>query len=842
MTAALWACGSSSAPAPAPASPPLSKGEKRRERKKRKAERTKQKRTREREARKTETADASAAAVARADAIAAAASNAPVAKASIISLMTYGWASALMRAGARAALEFDDLWATAPEDLGATGVEAYRATRAEFPDETVRSTFVRTFVPQLRILIGLVLLWVTAMMSYTVFVFRELMDFLASDDPVYLGIVLAVLMLILTFVRSVAVHLIFFTSIRVGVRAKSALSLIVFEKVLRAGAGTSSVGSVVNLVSADAHSILMAFGFAVWLVAGPVLLTLALIFLIVEVGPAALPGFALMLAIMPLQMFAAKKIGELRHAALAVTDNRTRLMSEILASIKVIKLYAWESSFADKIAAVRDAEMTQLRKSALVKKFNLMLSFSFPVLVAFVVFAIYTSTGNRLTASKVFVVLSIVNICRFPLIVLPMAIKFTTEAWVGFNRLAAFLDSPDLPVRSSTPSSTPSITIDNASFTWPAAGSDEPDPGAKARVTLKNIAFEAAGVDKVAIVGPVGSGKSSLLAAILADIPLASGAAHESAVRVEGTTALVTQQPWVPNASLRDNITFGLPFDEDKYQSVIDATALQPDIDLLPAGDGTEIGERGINLSGGQKQRVALARALYAERNIYLLDDPLSAVDAHVGKHIFNEFVMGALSDALVVMVTNQVQYLKDFDYIYVLANGSVIESGSYDELMAAQGTLAELMESFLVSEAPAPALDSLDDSPTPLHHLSLPTPAAVSASRTVDSLQFSHTDLGSVHEFGTSEVVDPADGRLIEAEERAEGSVGWKVYKTYGEAAGSPWVIAYVLGLFSAVQTARISSDWWLSYWISQDNGRVDKLDWHLGWYGFFVLLLIVF
>lgn len=199
----------------------------------------------------------------------------------------------------------------------------------------------------------------------------------------------------------------------------------------------------------------------------------------------------------------------------------------------------------------------------------------------------------------------------------------------------------------------------------------------------------------IAVVGKVGSGKSSFIHALLGEMHKVGGSYY-----INGSLSYAAQQAWIQNATLRDNILFGKPFDEKTYREVIDACALVTDLNILAAGDRTEIGEKGINLSGGQKQRISLARAVYNDSDVYLFDDPLSAVDAHVGKHIFDNVVGpdGILRGKTRIFVTNALSFLSECDEIIMLDNGTIAEMGSYDSLVEKDGQFAKFIKNYVQS------------------------------------------------------------------------------------------------------------------------------------------------
>lgn len=246
-----------------------------------------------------------------------------------------------------------------------------------------------------------------------------------------------------------------------------------------------------------------------------------------------------------------------------------------------------------------------------------------------------------------------------------MMIANMAQAWVSVKRIDNFLNAEEIDPNNVTKNkSENALSITNGTFTW---GGES--------VTLKNINMNVKRGNLTAIVGSVGCGKTSLVSALLGEMQKLDGE-----VNVDGRIAYVSQQAWIQNATLQDNITFGRPFNKELYNKVIDACALRADLAMLPGGDQTEIGEKGINLSGGQKQRVSLARAVYSQANIYLFDDPLSAVDSHVGKHIFENVIgeNGILKGTTRLLVTHAIIYLPKVDEIYVIVNGEITQSGSY--------------------------------------------------------------------------------------------------------------------------------------------------------------------
>lgn len=445
-----------------------------------------------------------------------------------------------------------------------------------------------------------------------------------------------------------------------------------------------------------------------------------------------------MVVMIPLNTVVTKKMRKYQVDQMKNKDKRTRLMDEIVNGIKIIKLYAWETPFRENVQRIRDAEMATLLKTAYLNSVTTFLWTSAPVMVALASFAsfVLSSPDNNLDANTAFVSLTLFNLLRVPLNLLPMLIINVVQCQVSINRINNFMNADELQDDAVQPLVAPSaegdggpeeaavvVRISGGSYNWDRSGSVEGDP------ILSQIDLEVAEGSLVAVVGQVGSGKSSLLSAILGEMNVLEGTMGR-----RGKVSYVPQQAWMQNATVADNVTFGRRLDERLYRKVLTACALDADLEVLPAGDATEIGEKGINLSGGQKQRIAMARAVYNNGDLFLLDDPLrsvdviggdrtlthpkkpafgccrlltccccpcSAVDANVGKHIFENVIgpKGLLKRKTRVLVTNGVVFLKHMDRIVVLKDGRVSEQGSFEELLARKGDFADFLVNFLAEE-----------------------------------------------------------------------------------------------------------------------------------------------
>ncbi|XP_059549253.1 multidrug resistance-associated protein 1 isoform X1 [Myotis daubentonii] len=638
-----------------------------------------------------------------------------------------------------------------------------------------------------------------------------------------------------------------------GMRVKTAVIGAVYRKALvitNSARKSSTVGEIVNLMSVDAQRFMDLTTYINMVWSAPLQVFLALYFLWLNLGPSVLAGVAVMILMVPLNAVMAMKTKTYQVAHMKSKDNRIKLMNEILNGIKVLKLYAWELAFKDKVLAIRQEELKVLKKSAYLAAVGTFTWVCTPFLVALCTFAVYVTVDetNILNAQKAFVSLALFNILRFPLNILPMVISSIVQASVSLKRLRIFLSheelDPDsierLPIKDGGGSH--SITVRNATFTW--ARSDPP--------ALNGITFSVPEGSLVAVVGQVGCGKSSLLSALLAEMDKVEG--H---VAIKGSVAYVPQQAWIQNDSLQENILFGRQLQERYYKSVIEACALLPDLEILPSGDRTEIGEKGVNLSGGQKQRVSLARAVYCDSDVYLFDDPLSAVDAHVGKHIFEHVIgpKGMLKNKTRLLVTHGISYLPQVDVIIVMSGGKISEMGSYQELLARDGAFAEFLRTYSSAEQEQTEQDEgskvVDEEEEGLAGVSGPgketkqmengmvvTDAARKQPQRQLSNSSSYSGDASRHHGSTAELQKAGakedTWKMMEADKAQTGQVKLSVYWDYMKAIGL-FISFLSIFLFLCNHVAALSSNYWLSLWTDDPivNGTQEHTKVRLSVYG---------
>ncbi|XP_072734668.1 multidrug resistance-associated protein 1 isoform X3 [Ciconia boyciana] len=660
----------------------------------------------------------------------------PEASTSFLSKITYWWFSGLVWKGCQQSLGVDDLWPVRKEDSSEeivawaerewkkchsrtqqkmesatfkkgqkseTGIEEAEETEVLLQSEHSQSgPLLKAFWSMFGTYF---LLSTVCLVICDVFLFsipKLLSLFLAfiedQEAPSWHGYFYAFTMFLLACLQTLFEQRYMYMCLVLGLRLKTAVTGLVYRKILvmsNASRKAATVGEIVNLISVDVQKLmdLIIYFNGTWL--APIRIIICFVFLWQLLGPSALTSITVFLFLLPLNFVITKKRSQFQETQMKHKDERAKLTNAILSDIKVIKLYGWEKTFMEKVLGIREQELQALKRSQILFSASLASFHSSTFLIAFVMFAVYTLVDNThiLDAQKAFVSLTLINILNTAHSFLPFSINAAVQAKVSLNRLAAFLNLEELNPESSSRNTSDcvqaSITIRNGTFCW----SKETSP------CLRRIDLTVPQGSLLAVVGQVGAGKSSLLSALLGELEKMDGC-----VTMKGTTAYVPQQAWIQNASVEDNILFGKEMDETWFSRVIDACALQPDLESFPAGQKSEIGEKGINISGGQKQRVNLARAIYQKASIYLLDDPLSAVDAHVGQYIF-ECVLGRnglLKDKTRVLVTHTINILPQVDNIVLLVDGTISEFGSYQELLQRNGAFAEFLHSHITAEEKA--------------------------------------------------------------------------------------------------------------------------------------------
>ncbi|KAI9217146.1 P-loop containing nucleoside triphosphate hydrolase protein [Blastocladiella britannica] len=648
----------------------------------------------------------------------------------------------------------------------------------------------------------------------------------STYDSFY-GYGLAIGLFALAFVSTMFNSVFFFISMKIGMRLRSALMVMVYDKSLRLSAKARSEefnpGKITNIVATDCARLDMVTPYVHIAWTAPIQIFVVLGLLINYLGVSVLAGFGLMIAFMPIQGKVMQSLTVYRKEAQLITDKRVKLMNEILQGSRIVKLMSWESAVTDAIMELRSQELGYVKKLAMWRAGINGVAQAIPALAATLVFAVYSATGNQLTPALVFPAFALFQQLRLPLMFLPMVIAFTVDALVAIQRIKGLLLAQELETQPEIVSDDApnAIEIKNADFEW--------NDG---QTQLHDVNLAIPKGKLVAIVGAVGSGKSSLLSGLVGEMKRTRGDVYLS-----GTFGYAPQQPWLMNATLKQNVLFSQPFDQARYRRAIELGALERDLDQLPAGDATEIGEKGINLSGGQKARINLSRAIYYDADTILLDDPIAAVDAHVGKKLFNTIV-NDLRGKTRVLVTHALHFVPQCDYVVYLKDGRITEQGTYAELMANdQGDFSQQMKAFGGLHHDG---DDTDDEDTPVES---PTSAAAAADLAVhDEPSPDAMRRASATSLAQKKKDVPADeelakrpgaaGKLMKAEERATGSVNLNVYRAYFAAMGGLTGITAVMFLLILTQLLRVGNDYWLTWWTEHNWGHENDDMWYLQYY----------
>lgn len=782
----------------------------------------------------------------------------PIEYADIFSILTFSWMTPMMKFGYKNYLTQDDLWNLRNRDTTKVTGEALRdaweielekkkpslwiALARSFGGPYIRAAMIKTISDALSFVQPQLLrLLITFVRSYSSG---------NEPQPAIRGVAIALAMFATSVCQTAALHQYFQRAFETGMRVKSSLTAMIYAKSLRLSnesRAKKSTGDIVTYMSVDQQRLsdLTQWGQQLW--SAPFQITLCMISLWNLVGISCLAGVGAMLIMIPINAVIARFMKKLQLSQMKYKDRRAKLMTEILNNMKSIKLYAWGSAFMEKLGHVRnDLELNNLRKIGAAQSFATFTWSSTPFFVSCSTFGVYVLINKTpLTTDLVFPALTLFNLLTFPLTVLPMVITSIVEASVAVGRLTEFFIADELQDDAVRYIDEPpknngedSVRIRDATFTWDKNES---------RNALENINFTANRGELTAIVGRVGTGKSSLLQSILGDLWKYNGE-----VVVRGRLAYVAQQPWVMNASVKENIVFGHRWDPHFYQQTINACALADDFRTLPDGDQTEVGERGISLSGGQKARLTLARAVYARADIYLLDDILSAVDQHVGRHLINNVLgpKGLLAGKARILATNAIPVLKEANYIYLLRDRTVLEKGTYQQLMAMRGEVANIIKSASQDEAEStgersPSIEGRDsdDSTTVVAsgiHDELDPEEAEEARQEVGGLipirsdqrhmTARKTSFNTLRRASTASFHGPM-GQLTDEENdpkktkqnketQEQGKVKWSVYTTYAKESNLIAVAFYGFALLAS-QTATIGGSFWLKRW-SEINERL--------------------
>ncbi|XP_037350168.1 ATP-binding cassette sub-family C member 3 [Talpa occidentalis] len=810
----------------------------------------------------------------------------PEASAGFLSCLSFWWFTKMIILGYRRPLEEKDLWSLNEEDRSQKVMqkllEAWKKQQKQAALNKAAVASGKTVSNEVEVLLGgrarsrqpsfLKALLATFGSSFLICAsFKLIQDLISFINPQLLsilirfisnpnapnwwGFLLAGLMFVCSMTQTLILHQYYHRIFVLGLRLRTGIIGLIYRKALvitNSVKRESTVGEIVNLMSVDAQSFMDIAPYLNLVWSAPLQIILAIYFLWQNLGPSILAGVAFMVLLIPLNGAIAMKMRTWQTKKMKFKDSRIKLISEILGGIKVLKLYAWEPSFLKQVEDIRLQELRLLRKTAYLHTVTTFIWICSPFLVTLITLGVYVlvDQNNVLDAERAFVSLSLFNILKIPLNMLPQFISGVTQTNVSLKRIQHFLSQDELDpqcVERKTISPGYAITIHNGTFTW---AQDLPP-------TLHSLDIQVPKGALVAVVGPVGCGKSSLVSALLGDMEKLEGKVH-----VKGSVAYVPQQAWIQNCTLQDNVLFGQSLDPKRYQRALEACALLPDLEVLPGGDQTEIGEKGINLSGGQRQRVSLARAVYSDADVFLLDDPLSAVDSHVAKHIFDQVIgpEGVLAGKTRVLVTHGISFLPQVDFIVVLADGQVSEVGSYEALLQRSGSFASFLRNYApngehLEDSKTAALEDAKDEMVLLIEDTLSDHTGLMDNAPVmyeDKKQFMRqlSVMSSEEEgldwpvprrhLGSAEKVEETaetkmkqgegEGMLIQEEKAEVGTVKLSVFRDYVKAVGLCTTLVVCL-LYAGHSAAAIGADMWLSAWTSEaEMGRQNNTSLRLG------------
>ncbi|KAG9119276.1 hypothetical protein FRC07_005764, partial [Ceratobasidium sp. 392] len=831
----------------------------------------------------------------------------PLATASFVSILTYAWLTPMMTLGYQRALQAPDLWRVRAEEEAAPLSRALDEAWARRVEKAKNSSGQRKrwfglgrkkakddgpslamalndalgkdfWIAGLYKVVGDVSQLMSPLLVKAIIKFAQERGRGGPDAPhIGNGIGLAIGLPLLTICASVCTHQFFWRSMTTGVSARAALTASLYSRGLRFRPGQDN-HDLVNHVSTDVSRIdyCAQWFHAIW--TAPIQISICLILLCLQLGPAALAGFSLFAFLIPIQQLLMSYQLSMRKGSMRYTDERSSLLRELLGSMRVVKVCAYEAQFEKRLGDVRKRELSGVRGVLFVKAANQAVAFAIPTLAAVLSFVTYAATHKGgLDPAIIFPSMGLFQMLRQPLMFLPRALSSAVDAKNALSRLRLVFMTELIETQTVIePSQTDAVVVKDAEFIWfgvegkkgkggkggkEKGGKDEKKAvdaekekpkGTKPPSDEKRVVFRLADVSLnvprgslTAIVGPVGCGKSSLLLGLLGEMPQTKGT-----VVFGGRTAYCAQMAWIQNASLRDNVVFGRPWDEERYWASIRDASLEVDLEMLPDGDLTEIGEKGINLSGGQKQRVNIARALYDNSaEIFLLDDPLSAVDAHVGHALFHNAILNNLKarGKTVLLVTHALHFLPAVDRVYTLTRmdgehrddekdekdlealeevgedhvtlagelsspvhesevhrprgggvGKIAEQGTYDELMRAGRAFARLVEEFGGGEG---RRGDVEDEP------------GVEEGAKGKGVREKMEKIAARKGAGTGKL----EGKLIQAEKRTTGSVKWSVYGRYFSFGSSLVMIPIVVVTIILAQGCYAMSSYWLVWW--QDN-----------------------
>ncbi|XP_051144858.1 putative ABC transporter C family member 15 [Andrographis paniculata] len=613
------------------------------------------------------------------------------------------------------------------------------------------------------------------------------------------GYLLALGFLAAKLVETTAQRQWIFGARQLGLRLRAALISQIYQKGLRLSSQSRqsrTSGEIINIMSVDIQRITDFVWYlnTVWML--PVQISLAIYILHMNLGAGAFVALAATMTVMTGNIPLTRVQKAYQMKIMDAKDDRMKATSEVLRNMKTIKLQAWDEHFIGKLVGLRKVEHGWLKKSLWLNALTAFIFWGSPAFISVITFSGCLLMGIPLTAGRVLSALATFRMLQDPIFNLPDLLNVIAQGKVSVDRISTYLQEDEIKEDAvefvSSNQTEFHVEINEGRFSW------DTETG---NATLDRIQLKVKKGTKVAICGTVGSGKSSLLSCIIGEMQKLSGE-----VKISGSKAYVPQSPWILTGNIRENILFGNGYESEKYDRTIEACALTKDFELFGAGDMTEIGERGINMSGGQKQRIQIARAVYQDADIYLLDDPFSAVDAHTGTQLFKDCLMGLLKNKTILYVTHQVEFLPAADLILVMENGRIAQAGTFDQLLqqnigfeALVGAHSQALESVISMEASSRGNDQ--------------TVAAENDGNgdAEASQEIPYVKQESEHNL-CAEITEK-DGRLVQDEEREKGSIGKEVYMAYLTIVKRGAFVPVIILAQSSFQVLQVVSNYWMAW-----------------------------
>uniref|UniRef100_A0A672KVD6 ATP-binding cassette sub-family C member 9-like n=1 Tax=Sinocyclocheilus grahami TaxID=75366 RepID=A0A672KVD6_SINGR len=700
--------------------------------------------------------------------------------------------------------------------------------------------------------------------------------FMSSTELLQNTSVLAVLLFLALVLQRTFLQASYYVTIETGINLRGALLAMIYNKILRLSTsnmsmGEMTLGQINNLVAIETNQLMWFLFLCPNLWAMPVQIIMGVILLYYLLGNSALIGAGVILLLAPVQYLIATKLADTQKSTLDYSTDRLKKTTEILKGIKLLKLYAWDNIFCDRVEETREKELTSLKTFALYTSMSIFMNAAIPIAAVLATFVTHAYVEEvRLSPAKAFASLALFHILVTPLFLLSTVVRFAVKALVSVQKLSEFLQSDEIgddSWRNTEMSMSLEvgkkykyhgdmkrsyhvhsalcwfvsiilnplvfvcigeclIQVNDGFFTWGSNLS-----------TLSDINIRIPTGQLTMIVGQVGCGKSSLLLAMLGEMQTTSGKVYWTECvfphlqfincflfplflilswlsKNRYSVAYAAQKSWLLNATVEENITFGSPFNKQRYKAVIDACSLQPDIDLLPFGDQTEIGERGINLSGGQRQRICVARALYQNTNIVFLDDPFSALDIHLSDHLMQEGILKFLQDdkRTVVLVTHKLQYLIHADWIIAMKDGSLLREGTLKDIQTHDVELYEHWKTLMNRQDQELEKETEMESQTTLER------------KTLRRAFYSREAKNQIDDEDEEEEVEEDDDDNMSTTTSRRSKIPWKMCCRYLSSGGFLMVFLMVSSKL-AKHSVMVAIDYWLAAWTSSNQSLWSSL-----------------